>query len=548
MPEPPDQPPYEAPFTRDPWGVPAPPPWEPPAPPPTERGLIRKHWRGEYSLGYSYWVMGPLLTAVAGGVVAGVRSSDLPRYLGLRASGAFMLLFFGSFIALAVWQNVGIWRSASKHVSRGGRPFWAGLVKLLMVLTAARTAGYLLSPGIPIIVEGARMVAGIDNTLPYQIRLLRDGTEMELSGGMPFGTAEAVSASLDAAPLVRVIHLNSLGGRVMEARKLAELIRQRGLVTYTSTVCASACSIAFLAGAERYLGENGKLGFHSASIGGVSGGFSDQLNVDFRNALRERGVPDSFIQHVVATPPDELWFPDHEELLSAHVIDAVVDPDEYAMSGVTNWDDSQQLEAELREIPLYSALAEHDRDAYERLRDVFVKGVQEGRARREISAELRTIFLDQLVPRYLRTAPDEPLIRYWRTQVAEMEYLRDLDPQYCADFVFPDFAKTRLDLKALLNEALLQEDLEALAALVRGAGTDPQESSGGDPDAEAAFSDVIVALGERDPEALEVIRNPPEYQDRPDALCRAFLGLYSGILSLPDTHRCGAVLRYAVSD
>lgn len=47
-----------------------------------------------------------------------------------------------------------------------------------------------------------------------------EGTELELAGGMPFGTTDAVKKFLDAAPAVQVIHLNSQGGRINEAYKL----------------------------------------------------------------------------------------------------------------------------------------------------------------------------------------------------------------------------------------------------------------------------------------------------------------------------------------
>jgi hypothetical protein len=39
---------------------------------------------------------------------------------------------------LAIWQLVGIWRSASHHVLRGGRKFWSIAAKVVVVLAVLR--------------------------------------------------------------------------------------------------------------------------------------------------------------------------------------------------------------------------------------------------------------------------------------------------------------------------------------------------------------------------------------------------------------------------
>jgi hypothetical protein len=55
-----------------------------------------------------------------------------------------------------------------------------------------------------------------------------------------------------------------------EAEKLYETIKSRNLATYTSSRCYSACTIAFIAGHERWLKQNAKLGFHAPAFPGMS--------------------------------------------------------------------------------------------------------------------------------------------------------------------------------------------------------------------------------------------------------------------------------------
>src|SRR6185369_12618268 len=102
----------------------------------------------------------------------------------------------------------------------------------------------------------------------YSLRLIRDGSEAEIAGGLKFGVAAQAAALFASAPNLKVLHLNSPGGRVGEAIELAELVRARGLATYSATSCVSACTVVFAAGRERYLRAGARLGFHRGIFAG----------------------------------------------------------------------------------------------------------------------------------------------------------------------------------------------------------------------------------------------------------------------------------------
>ena len=410
-----------------------------------------------------------------------------------------------------------------------------------------RAVGDFTTQGFPIIPEGAKLFVGIDNTPPHQIRLLRDGTEIELAGGMPFGTTDAVRKLLDTAPAVQVIHLNSQGGRMNEAYLLYKMIKERNLSTYTSADCVSACSLAFLAGRERYLGESGRLGFHSASIGGLSGEVVNEINNDVRQTLQTHGVPKSFIDRALSTSPKDMWYPNKDELLSAKVIDSVVDSRYFGLSGITQWRDAHKIESGLLAIPFYSTLAQYDQQNYAKLRTILVDGIQKGRAQIEIQNDVRTIFVGQIIPTYIKKAPDEPLIRYWHSQIAEMKHLAKLNPQNCADLAFPQFAKSAQDLQRLLPTDLKTEDINALAAVVKGAATNPQ-GYGSNSQIQADIEAIVIKVAQKYPWALEVIQNPANHKDDPDALCGAVIALYSEVLAIPSSSRSGDVLRFMLSE
>jgi hypothetical protein len=288
------------------------------------------------------------------------------------------------------------------------------------------------------------------------------------------------------------------------------------------------------------------LGFHSVSIGELSGEVAKELNDEVRQTLLTHGAPNSFIDHALSTSPKDMWYPSKDELLRAKVIDSVVDSRYFGLSGVTEWRDAHKIESGLFAIPIFSALAQYDQQNYAKLRNILVAGLQKGRAQIEIQNDIRSILVGQLIPTYLKKAPDEALIRYWRSQIAEMKHLVKLNPQHCADFAFPQFAESAQDLQSLLPKNLIMEDIDALTDVVKGVATNPQ-GYGSSPKIQADLEAAVMKLAQKYPSALEVVQNPVDHKDDPVSLCGAIIALYSEVLAIPSSSRSGAVLRYMLS-
>ncbi|MBK8071758.1 MAG: hypothetical protein IPK34_06925 [Ramlibacter sp.] len=513
-----------------------------PAPEPTTElapHFVAKHWRGLYPLATSYWGFGLMVTL---GVMALVKAIDVivqNSEVSPRASGALVVSVYLFALPATVWQFVGIWRSATRYSQLKPDAVWGVLAKLMVVIGVLRGGADLVQNGVPMMTEGVRLISGVENIPPHQIRVMRDGTEIELAGGIRHGTAAAFGQALASAPGVKVVHLNSQGGRMGEAFRIHRLVKARGLTTFTAVDCASACTVIFLAGKQRLLSEKGRLGFHSASVG-ESGHVIDALNNEFRSAMLDHGAPREFVDRALSTRPDAMWYPSAAELQQARIVDAIVDPRQFALSGIAHWSDPGRIEAELKKNPAFAAMAEHDPKNYDRLREIMVTGVQKGRSMQEIHRDTQAVF-HTLLPQYMRTAPDAELVRYWRSQFAGMRHLMGANPQDCVDFLWPEWAKTPVNLFKILPPALIREDFEALAGLVKGAAQNPrrgQPSSQSQQDMHAVFRN----LGAAHPRASEVLEKPVRFRDDPSLLCRVVVGLYAEVLSLP-APRAAAVLR-----
>lgn len=345
-----------------------------PPPLPTEapraRNFVARHWRGEYPLWVSYWVIGFLLQlALVGamavlGEVAGFEGGFNPTVLFGVIVAAWLLTG-----GVAVWQFVGVWRSAGRSAARrraqGRNAGWAFAARLIIVLAVGAFVVRLGNEAAPQIGEVWNIAFRGDPDIPdYAIRTMRDGTEMEISGGIKYGLDRDLRTALAAAPGVAVIHLDSPGGRIGEALKVYETIRSHRLDTYVAHACESACTLVFLAGRGRFLQEGtGRLGFHaSATIGGPD-------VVDEQGTfLRSKGISEAFVRRVLRTPNAEMWEPTMAELETAGFVTAVVPNDRFAISGMGAHVTREFLGSKMAELlPTMAALAAADREAFEAL-------------------------------------------------------------------------------------------------------------------------------------------------------------------------------------
>ncbi|HVJ43628.1 MAG TPA: hypothetical protein VM639_19155 [Dongiaceae bacterium] len=380
---------------------------------------------------------------------------------------------------------------------------------------------------------------------PYQIHLLAKGTEIELAGGMPFGTTEAVRKQLETAPAVHVIHLNSTGGQALEGYKLGLLIKERHLVTYTSTTCASACTLAFIAGTKRYLAQNAWLGFHSASLS-LGGDSWATGNRAMRDIYQSAGLPGDFIAKALETAPSEIWYPTHQELTAAHVVDEIVDGRKFAQSGLAHWDNAAELDRVLQENRFYAVLAAKDASSYTKIRDIFLAGSKSNRSAAEVDAEAGKFAEKHLFPLYIRKAPDAELLRYQRVQLDELEYLSQNQPTACAASAFPDLGIATNDLTHTLSLSLQAKEVASLADLAEAAIDHPRTN-----DDEAAAKITMLRffrdLFKASPAVGEIMRNPKAHINDPQLLCSTVRDFYRTLLEQP-SEQAAAISRAILGD
>ncbi|MBB4173772.1 hypothetical protein [Sulfitobacter noctilucicola] len=130
---------------------------------------------------------------------------------------------------------------------------------------------------------------------------------LRISGEIDAQTAKEFADLVSNHPDVRTVELDSPGGLVYDALEIANHIAASNINTWvrSSSRCASACSIIFLAGQLRVA--DGKLGVHQVS-GVYDPSATQSVIADIYSSLTKFRTPEKLIYIMLRTPPDDMYF------------------------------------------------------------------------------------------------------------------------------------------------------------------------------------------------------------------------------------------------
>ncbi len=285
-----------------------------------------RHWRGELPLPVSYWVNGSLVGVASVAFIAMVGIFEQTTLTPLRLAATTGLVMLTGSGLCSVWSVVGIWRAAGHHASRGGSKGWAIAARVVIVCSTLGTIAPLTKNVLPQMREFGLIAIGRDPIGSYRVNVSPDGRSVRVVGTFREGSAARIVDALDATPTARWLVLDSNGGRLLEAERLARDVRARGLNTYVGRLCASACTFVFLAGKTRAASPDARIGFHQPSGVGLNSLGQRQITQSVLDRYRSAGLPPELIRRVAQTPPNKIWFPTVDELVRARVVTVLGTP------------------------------------------------------------------------------------------------------------------------------------------------------------------------------------------------------------------------------
>ncbi len=283
-------------------------------------GYFGRHWRGELSLPVSFWINNGLLMLPLGFALGLLLVWAELWGQSLQATSTALLVGTVVLSIVSVWAPVGVWRSARVYRDEGGSPGWALAARGLAGLGVLGSVFSLVVDVLPQLPAQLRLAAGQDPIGRLEIQLSADRRSVRLSGPFGMGAAGRFQRTLNSAPELRRVVLESPGGRLFEAHEIATAVHERGLQTRAIGDCASACTLVFVAGSQRSLAPTARLGFHRASVPS-SNPLHDQLaNRTLASLYGDAGLPRYFIDQVLRTPSWSIWFPAVDALVAAGIL------------------------------------------------------------------------------------------------------------------------------------------------------------------------------------------------------------------------------------
>ncbi len=278
---------------------------------------IKKHWNGELKLWQLFWLNTILVFMALQTVLIFIQATihDQSTHKDIRQYTTFIILWFLLSTAILVWQIIGNLRGnhrSQKPLLNIGR-----ITKNLTLFFLAIILSLQILLHLPTTIHYVKIVLNKDKLSKTAAQIKIRNNTVKIEGSIDFNLPDRLSKLLNDNPEIKSLTINSAGGYMPPARKIAHLIINKKLDTHINKTCNSACTYIFAAGTKRTISINAKLGFHSPSVILISPWERRERYLKDMRYLENRGIKTGFIEKIYQTHHSKLWFPDHKELINS---------------------------------------------------------------------------------------------------------------------------------------------------------------------------------------------------------------------------------------
>lgn len=284
---------------------------------------IRNHWRGLSPLWFSVFINLVALRILA--ILLQPLFSPPKTTIGI-----LVVYVICSHLLLLIWQVIGVLRAAEQYSFHNGFHAPAlgaqiiAVMAVILTLPQYMAAYHSTLPPSPAADFFARMER--EHASKYHLQLSPSVDTLQFKGLIELGSTRKFRALLRRHPTVHKLVLTSVGGNIYEARGIAKAVMEYGLKTHVLNECSSACTLIFAAGKNRSLAPGARLGFHqyhleqTQRITNVDPGKEQKRD---RKFFLSRGFDADFVTSIFQARATGIWFPDKQQLLSAHAVQQI---------------------------------------------------------------------------------------------------------------------------------------------------------------------------------------------------------------------------------
>jgi hypothetical protein len=368
----------------------------------------------------------------------------------------------------------------------------------------------------------------------HVVRAIRQGSEIEFLGEIDYGSAAALEEVLAQNPQAKVLHLNSPGGEVGEAYQMTKSVEKRGLVTTVDEFCMSACTLVFLAGQQRLIAPNARVGFHRPWVPDMSDDEMAAIVQHDRDFMASRGVSRWLVDKAYATPNSSIWYPSIGELTTAKVIDGVTDKYVIAVGKFS----TAVLDEGFALQQFLNAVQKRSPSAFKALHRMLFTAVTSPDSAQGTSFDEG---LSDYLYAFMAHAEDRPLVDVVEVQARLLTRLSSLDTDICYEMLKPSGGSVAAGAAV---KAIGMDDVRALNFVLMRAATNGANvflATPSDDEAWPSFEKALALLKRDHPDDIAAMKTPGGAGHA--AYCRAQAHFMAALSTLsPDDQ--GTVSRY----
>ena len=504
---------------------------------------IIRHWRGDYPLSIAYWANNFCITiavTACGNLLFSFTDAIVSRF-SLAFLCFLLLVYYVLLFLITIWQCVGLWRSANKYNLNPKASMWGDLAKFAVIIGILNNVTNLLLYQLPQSKELFSIVLGDKGIPPFKITVLPGGKDLLFKGGIRAGSAAEFKKILQAVPQASNVQIDSIGGRISEAKRIGEMISERGMSTYCSSEALSAATLILMNGKRRYVTPDAKIGFHAGNFPGATKDMSDGMDEDIRKAMKKGGVSEAFIKRVLATPHSEMWYPTFVEMQQAKFISGESFGEGFASSlGLPNVD-LEKIFEEASKKPHIQAFKTCAPGEYAQMKEKVITALRSGKS----EVEAISIVNEASTKLFLSSIPyasDKSINNLTREMLRFLKEHMHSNAKGCIYWL----KGTNVNFYRVLPEALTDSGIQNSHAYVITSAMSQElvtvDQNKAELQNDSIFEKIHNSLGEQS----LILAEPDKWEENAKVVCRIFVEMYSLVLTL-DEHDSANYMRWALT-
>jgi hypothetical protein len=159
-------------------------------------------------------------------------------------------------------------------------------------------------PTAGLIIMLATTLLSANATVTYKAGSEDGSASIFITGDIVQGDAARFEGIISAMPEKKaMVFLTSPGGLIVESIIIGEAIREHHFLTAAPGICASACGLIWLAGTQRIIGPDSRVGFHAVSMGIGNASVSSNGNAIVGAYLTNMGLSYTAVNYITSAPP-----------------------------------------------------------------------------------------------------------------------------------------------------------------------------------------------------------------------------------------------------